>query len=549
MNICSLFQEKAAQYPHKDALIHAMGMNRTGRQRYARMTYEELAHLSDQCAWGFQQAGIWCGTKTIILAPPEARFFPLIMGLFKVGAVPVVVDPGMGLGQMLRCLASVDAEAFVGIPVAQLLRILNPWYFRNIRTSITVGKSLWGGLTADDIIRTPWKPFPIASRNPGEPAVIIFTTGSTGPAKGVPYSHEMLLAQAGIVTSFIGAKEGQGVDLATFPIFALFDIIHGGTAVLPDMDFTKPAHVDPVKILGAIQDNHVTHMFASPALLNRVGRYAQGKDIRLPSMKTVLSGGAPVSSQIMERFLPLLPPDGEIFAAYGATECLPISSLGSREILSETARMSAQGLGTCVGKPFPGLEVRVIRITDDPIRSWSDDLSVPPGEIGELILRGPHVSRAYFKRPDADVVGKIEDGDSVWHRMGDVVWMDEEGRIWICGRKKHRVITRDKTLFTVPCEAIFNAHPMVARSALVGIGSVGDQKPVICVELEQEGTNAGREKLVRELLDLGQSNPITRDIMTILIYPGGFPVDIRHNAKIFREKLAVWAKKQLSTHA
>jgi acyl-CoA synthetase (AMP-forming)/AMP-acid ligase II len=198
----------------------------------------------------------------------------------------------------------------------------------------------------------------------------------------------------------------------------------------------------------------------------------------------------------------------------------------------------------CVGQPIAGVDVRIIRILDGPIAGWSDDLTVSQGEIGEIVVRGDQVTRGYFERPRDDVLSKIRDGDTLWHRMGDLGWLDKKGRIWFCGRKSHRVTTATTTLFTIPCEALFNNHPTVFRSALVGVGPQARQQPVICIELEPGNHGLDKNGLEKELLQIARANPITESIRTVLFHPS-FPVDIRHNSKIFREKLAGWAEKRI----
>jgi len=302
--------------------------------------------------------------------------------------------------------------------------------------------------------------------------------------------------------------------------------------------------VNPQKIIEAIVNQGVTNMFASPALLNRVGRYGKEKGLKLPSLKRVITAGAPATPANMEQFSAILADDARIHTGYGATEAMPVSSFSSHEIFSETRKLSEQGYGMCVGKPIAGVDVRIIRITDDPIARWSDDLVVAEGETGEITVRGEQVTRGYFERPADNALAKIGDGNGFWHRMGDLGWMDKKGRIWFCGRKSHRVVTEDNTLFTIPCEAIFNNHPRVFRSALVGVGPQGRQRPVICIELESGDNGHDKYDLQKELLVMAQTSPITESIRTVLFHPA-FPVDVRHNSKIFREKLVVWAAKQL----
>ena len=298
------------------------------------------------------------------------------------------------------------------------------------------------------------------------------------------------------------------------------------------------------KIIETIRSQEVTSMFASPALLKRVGEFGKQKGIKLPSLRRVISAGAPVSPSIIEQFTSMLSGDAEIHTPYGATEAVPVISISSNEILSETRKLSEQGYGFCIGRPINDLQVRIIKISDDPINEWSEDLVVKHGEIGEITVRGDLVTRQYFERPEADALAKIKDGNTIWHRMGDLGWFDSKDRIWFCGRKSHRVTTKTKTLFTIPCESIFNNHPKVFRSALVGIGPMHEQKPIICIELEHDNDSYNKNEIKNELLELALQNELTKDIKIILFH-NSFPVDIRHNSKIFREKLAVWAEKRI----
>lgn len=286
-------------------------------------------------------------------------------------------------------------------------------------------------------------------------------------------------------------------------------------------------------------------MFGSPALLNRVGRYGETEGITLPDMQRVISAGAPVPAATLERFSGLLPECGEIFTPYGATEALPVCSIGSREILGETAAATGEGRGICVGRPVSGLSLAIIGISDVPVERWDDALQLKDGEIGEIVVRGPQVTAAYFNRPEANRLAKISGPDGgFWHRMGDLGYLDEKGRVWFCGRKSHRLRTATGELYTIPVEGVFNTHPEVFRTALVGIGRPGSQRPVLCVELEQGVSSSWKEQIRIELLEIGAAYPHTVGVTDILFHPA-FPVDIRHNAKIFREKLAVWAAAKL----
>ncbi len=544
LNVAAYLPRMAARQPDRPAIVWSEGRGATGRLRYRQLTFRQLNEETDRYAHGLTRAGIACGTRTILMVRPSLPFFALTFALYKVGAIPVLIDPGMGKRRMVDCLEQVHAEAFIGIPPAHLLRLLHRRAFRSVRLAVTVGRRwAWRGPRLDDLRTDPWRPFEMAPTQPDDPAAIIFTTGSTGPPKGVLYLHGTFDAQVRILRDDLEIAAG-GTDLPTFPLFALFAPALGLTAVLPEMDFTRPADVNPHNVIDPILDHGITQMFGSPALLDRVSRYGEANGIRLPSLRRIISAGAPVPPTVLARLRAILHDDAEIFTPYGATEALPVTSIGSREILSETRFESERGRGMCVGRPVPGVEVRIIQISDQPMPAWSDRLCLPADQIGEIAVKGPVVTREYCTDAAATKLAKIRDGDAVWHRMGDVGRFDDRGRLWFFGRNAHRVLTEDGPMFTVPCEAIFNAHPKVRRSALVGVGLPPRQRPVICIEMEPVHRRANRAQLRQELLNLARGNETTRRIDTILFHPA-FPVDIRHNAKIFREKLAVWAAAQL----
>ena len=540
VNIAYRLHEAAGRMPFKRAVVYPAGRDKLGRITYAHLTFEQLARESDSLAAGLKTIGIRRGIKTVLMVKPGIEFFVLVFAMFKCGAVPVVVDPGMGLRRMIECLASTEPEAFIGIPLAHVVRVGFPKYFRSIRTHVTVGPKLfWGGAALEKLYVRPWQAYEMAATSRDETAAILFTTGSTGPAKGVVYTHGNFDAQIRQIQTHFDIAEDE-IDLPTFPLFALFDPALGMTAVIPDMDPRKPAQVNPENIIAPILNHGVTNMFASPALLNRVGAFGKKRGVRLPSLRRVVSAGAPVAPANIEQFSSMLTNTSEIHTPYGATEAVPIISMGSHEILAETRALSEQGYGMCVGRPIGHTDVRIIRITDDPIASWSDDLPVRDGDIGEIIVRGDLVTQQYYRNENADALAKIADDHTFWHRMGDLGWRDSKNRVWFCGRKNHRVSTAGGDMFAIPCEAIFNNHPGVLRSALVGIGPRPRQLPVICIERNPEGRRMARKQLSDELLELAGASPLTRSIRHILFH-NRFPVDIRHNSKIFREQLAVWA--------
>jgi acyl-CoA synthetase (AMP-forming)/AMP-acid ligase II len=538
VNISRPLTEMAGIQPDTAAIIFP--------QEGRSLTFRELDRDSDRIAAGLGNIGISRGTRVALLVPPSPELFAVTFALFKAGAVPVFIDPGIGARNMKGCLAEAEPEAFIGIPKAHLARRLLRWGKQTLKILVTVGGGrIWGGIPLDELRRSAQDtPFIAAETRRNEIAAILFTSGSTGPPKGAIYTHGTFSAQVEALREMYDIRPGE-IDLPTFPLFALFAPALGMTAVIPQMDFTRPGTVDPRHILGPAAEYSATTMFGSPALLNRVGRYAEKHKVKLAGLKRVISAGAPVPAAVLERFAVLLPDDAQIFTPYGATEALPVCSIGSREILGETGRLTGEGRGVCVGRPVNSISLNIIPISDTPISRWSDDMPLPACEVGEIVVRGPQVSSAYLNRPEATRLAKIPDpAGSVWHRMGDVGYLDTSGRVWFCGRKTHRVVSTKTTLYTIPVEGVFNTHPKVFRTALVGIGKPGSQQPVLCVELEKRCDKVGQELIRRELLELGMGYPHTKEIREILFHPA-FPVDIRHNAKIFREKLALWAEGKL----
>lgn len=571
-NIASRLRRRAELTPDKRALVFPVGTGPGEMTEFDAWTYLRLDRTSDAYARGLRKVGIARGTKTIVMLRPSPDLYAVVFALFKLGAVPVIVDPGMGAKRMLHCYARAKAEAFVGLPIAHAVRAVCRTAFTAVRIKVTVGSPrIGGGHTLSRIAEPSDESLAIAPVAGDDPVVINFTTGSTGPARGVEYTHAGVAAMCDALPALYGDEYGDAdgdaagaVTFVTLPMLALFDCLLGATAVVAPMDPTKPAHVDAGRLAAAITDLECTHMFASPALLNRLGEDLARAGRSLPSLRRVLSGGAPVSVRILRRFRSLLSDDARVSATYGATEALPMASVESREVLGELAGRTAAGGGSCAGYPTEGLSVRIIAVTDDVLPAFPHEPLPPhapsktaPGQVGEIVIRGPIVSPRYHDDPANDALAKMQDAGGAWHRTGDLGYVDEAGRLWFVGRKSQRVITEKGPRYTVQCEGIFSAHPDVSRAALVGVGPRGRKKPVLCVELaapEAAGEGAGGgtrrrsaerlDAIARELRELAKGHPLTRDIEDFLFHPG-FPVDIRHNAKIEREQLAVWASKRV----
>jgi len=533
-NISDYLRLNADRFPDKPALLYP-----------EKISYGELDNEVNRYSYSLEQAGIKTGYLTVLLVPAGTEFFILTFALLRIGAVPVMIDPGMGIGAMTKALTALIPDAFIGIPRAHLLRVFYPRIFRTVKTRITIGFQFFHGKDWLKNFQNNQIPkYPAYQVETNRISAVFFTSGSTGPAKGVIYTAGMLKSQIEVTKSHFKISPEE-IDLCTFPLLGLFALCHGNSIVIADMNMIHPVTLNPAKIIQNIQDYGCTRMFGSPMVINKLAQYGQ-TGIKLLTLRKIISAGAPVHREILESFSKMLPDEAEIHTPYGATEALPVTDITASELLSGQQDEPEFESEICIGYVVEGLDVKIIEINDNPIPSWDQANQIAPGEIGEIVVKGPWVTTEYLNNPDANMYSRITDINTheVWHRMGDLGRIDRLGRLWFYGRKSQRVITSDSTLFTIPCEAVYNHHPLVARSALVKIPDTGSgtKKPVICIQLK--AGYSPTNNLKQEIYQLGKSNRLTTGIKDILFYKK-FPVDSRHNAKIYREKLAIWAAKKI----
>ncbi len=530
-NIARHLPRMAALQPDRPAIKVPRGRTRDGRIDYLALTFRELDAEVDAWAARLAAHGVRRGDRTLVMVRQGLPLIAGVFALFKLGAVPVVIDPGMGRAAFLACVARSHPRALLGIPLAQLVSRV----FRRAFASVEV--RVWASGSATARVRGTGGGG-LAETAPDELAAVLFTSGSTGAPKGVRYTHGRFDAQVRLVRETYGIEPGE-VDLPMLPIFALFNPALGMTTVVPEIDPSRPATVDPAKIAQAIRQEGVTNTFGSPTLWRKIAAHARERGLAFPTLRRVLMAGAPVPPALFAEVQAMLP-HGRAHSPYGATECLPVADVAADGI---DAAATLRGAGTCVGRPVAGMDVRVVALSDGPLPDWSAVRVLPPGEIGEIVVRGPVVTEEYDALPEATAAAKVRDGGAVWHRMGDAGYLDAAGRLWFVGRKAERVETRDGVLFPDQVEPIFNAHPDVARTALVGVGPANARVPALVVEPRSRAvvaTPSLRRRLVRELRALGAAHAHTDRIRLVYLHPA-FPVDVRHNAKIHRLALARWA--------
>jgi acyl-CoA synthetase (AMP-forming)/AMP-acid ligase II len=538
MNVASLPRSFASTQPSTPALVD----KKTGRS----LTFEQFRDELDRTSAALRMAGLKPGDRAALFVATGIEFVVLVNACFQAGVIPVLIDPGMGAKNVLSCVREQRPVGLIGILKAHVLRTIFRGAFASVRISVLVGGGFFPGakslnaLTKSlenvqdlDIVHEP---------KPDEVAAVLYTSGSTGAPKGVLYTHAMLAGQATAIRDMFKIQPGE-VDVACFLPFGLFSVAMGMTAVFPDMDFRFPAKAQPEKILAALEG--ATSAFASPALWEP---FSLALKTPLKGVKRILTAGAPVRPQLHERLLANLP-DGDVFTPYGATEALPVAFMNGRAVIAETAARTREGKGTCVGVLAPNVAVKIIAVTDEALTRFTE---LPTGQIGEIIVRGPCVTKAYDdthseRAKEANAKSKIPDAsvpEGFWHRMGDCGYFDEQGRLWFCGRKAHRVETKFGTLHSIPVEAVAE-EGRFSRAAFVGVGERGQQLGVVIFEVDGVKPRLEADWEAKTLADL-KKRVGSEGISAALLHFGKLPVDRRHNAKLEREVLAVWAAKKLS---
>jgi len=539
-NVARHLRIAATDRPDDLATKSPIGIGPDGKVIHEVRSFRQLDQESDAATEYFSRSGIAQGARVLLAVRPGHDLIVGMFALLKLGAVPVAIDPGMGWSAFLDCVHRSRPTALVGIRSAAWLSWLPFAAFRTLRHRVTVGNSAWRqALTA-----IPSHPRPLADVSPDTLAAILFTSGSTGTPKGVCYAHGMFDAQIELVRSTYGIRPGE-TDMAMLPLFALFNPALGTTTVTPRLDPSRPLAADPAPLVAALLSEKVTCSFGSPAIWSKVADHCEAHGSKLPDLRRLLIAGAPVSGELLAK-LRVVAPNCVTHTPYGATECLPVTTIAADELLGEARQLALLGQGTCVGQAVSGVEIRVIKEVNGPIPTIAEAKLCMSGEIGEIIATGPSVTREYDGLPEATRAAKIADGDRIWHRMGDLGALDSSGRLFFFGRRVEKVRTPEGDLPTESIEPAFRQHPHVFRCALIGIGEALDQTPAIVIEPRTgyfPETEADRLRFITELRELARVNP-QADRVREIVFQRALPVDVRHNAKIHRLQLAKeWTRR------
>ena len=528
MDLYRIFEQNALAHPQKAAFIYFDG------GKWVTLTYAEILERTNRFHTGLSACSLNPGLSAALLTPPSADFFPFALALLKFGIAPILVEPALGIKKIGEIYEESKPNIFIGNTLTHLLRMIFGWGKGSVKHNLTI----------EGVKRQTSKFVPSSiDHRPSSTAAIIYTSGSTGLPKGAVYTQDNLAAQLDLLKNTFQITPDE-IDLPAFPLYALIDLLLGVTSVIPDITFPVPGKTDPAKVINAIQKFNVTNMFASPVVLDILSSFAENNHsashpMVLSSLKRIITAGAPATIDLQKRFRHLLADHTALYGIYGATESLPIAKVENRDVFA-LEKKTKSGAGICLGNPIEGVTVRIIPITDEPIEEWQDSLTVKPNVVGEITVQSGATTRSYIHRLDANRISKIEYQGDIIHRMGDVGYFDDEGRLWYCGRKSHRVQTRDGVLFTEQIENIFNAHPQVFRTALVGV----DGEPVLWVELEKR-VRANKDKIRRELIEMAKHHPQAK-MIKVFLFMKKFPTDVRHNSKIIREALTKLAQKRFA---
>lgn len=509
MNVAHHLERAAKERGDAPAVV----MAKTGEQ----ISFFDLDWKSGAMARGFALHAITPGDRALVMVRPGIDLILTVWACFKSGVIPVLIDPGMGLGNFLACVQRIQPAALIGVPEAHLLSYLTPWAWPHLQNRVYAGwKVGLYGPNFPELIGSPGveKPRKVYF---DEPAAILFTSGSTGPAKAVQYTHGNFDAQVTALRETYGYRSGQ-VDVAAFPPFSLFDAALGITSVIPDLDASNMAATRPEKIAEAITRYQAQNVFGSPVIWRTFAPWAKAQGLRFPSVQRLMIAGASVAPSLIATLRELVP-NGDVGTPYGATEALPVATVWGKDLVERFGPASEAGAGTCVGKPAFGIEVKLLDVESGPLAHESEAAWLPPDQIGEICVRGPVVTQLYVGDGDATEAAKIPiDDEHVWHRMGDAGYLDPEGNLWLCGRKAERV----GELYPDCVEGRFN--PTCGRTALVGVGG----RPWLVIE------GAPDPAKVERVMASG--------IVDRVVFHPKFPVDKRHNSKIHRRTLAAWAE-------
>ncbi len=507
MNIAGVLEEQARRCGDRDAIV----------ERRRRITFRELDRAAGSAAGDLARAGVRPGMRALVFSPMSIALYTTMIALFRLRATAVFVDPSAGRERLNRCVVRVQHDAFVAVPRAHWLGLTSP-AIRAIPIKAAIGGGVPG--TAAIARRVSDGAGSVEPCDPDMPAIITFTSGSTGEPKAAVRTHGFLIAQHRALVESLELAPG-GTDLCTLPIFLLANLASGVTSVIPDADLRAPGAIDPAPVDAQIRAMRPTRTVASPAFVSRLIDHAVRHGGQLGTFRRIYTGGAPVFPEMLDG-IAAVAPDASVVAVYGSTEAEPIAKLDRRDISAGDRAAMTRGAGLLAGRPVSSIQLRIMPDRwGTPVGPWTvADLerdTLGPDEVGEIIVTGEHVLSGYLEG-HGDEETKITVGEHVWHRTGDAGYLDAQERLWLLGRCSSKANDSAGVLYPLAVECAAGAVPGVGRTAFV----MHRGRRILAVEAREDAA-AVRARLMDRLA--------WTSVADIVIVPR-IPVDRRHNAKV-----------------
>jgi olefin beta-lactone synthetase len=526
-NLVSHLAETAKRSPNQTAIFSASNDNVTKRN------FKELNEDVSQCATYLQAKGLIKGQKALLFVKPGYELTVLAFSAIYLGVIPVIIDPGMGFRSVLSCIRSTKPDILIGVPLVVWMSFFFKNSFKTVHTKIRISKNF---LHQHIFSATSRDCCPQASTKEEELAAIVFTSGSTGTPKGVKYLHKNFNSQVISLQDNFNITHGE-IDLATLPIFSLFNPALGVTTVIPIMNPRKPASADARGLVETIKSHGVTTAFASPVIGKKIADYCTRQDELLPSLQRIFLAGAPSPPSLIDDLSKILV-NGEVIVPYGATEALPVSFAKAKQIIQSQKSILA-GEGSYLGNPAPGVSVKIFPSMAPALSArLAEHGELAHGEIGEICVAGDIVTDGYYRMPGASIDARFSYENKTFHRMGDLGYFDHDHCLRFLGRKAECIQTKNGLLETERCEPMINAILCVKKSALIGIGNPKEQEPCMVVEpVRQDLTEKEKQELTHKIISILSSSFPQFNFMRVF-WEQTIPVDARHNAKIHRLSLS-----------
>jgi acyl-coenzyme A synthetase/AMP-(fatty) acid ligase len=513
MNVCETLCSRAAASPDVPAIVDV------GRGRHRSVSFAALERASARAAGLLHAAGLRAGDGVLVLLPMSVDLYVALLAVFRLGMVALILDPSAGRPHIERCCALYPPQALIAGARAHVLRLFSP-ALRRIRVKISVGLPVPGAVSWARTERTP--PIPtVSSCDSATPALLTFTSGSTGQPKAAVRSHGFLLAQHRALQQSLQCVPGE-VHLTTLPVFVLAALASGATSLLPDADLRRPDAVRPARLANQIRTYTPARLSTSPALLERLADYCGSRGVTFSSLRTLFTGGGPVFPRLSAK-LHRIAPRAEIVAVYGSTEAEPIALCTQGALDNGDREAMGRGAGLLAGAPVPSIRLRIFPDRwGTPIGPYTDAeweaSCLPPGQPGEIVVSGDHVLSGYLHgRGDNET--KVVVGTTHWHRTGDAGYLDRQGRLWLLGRCAARIDDARGHLYPLGVETIALRYPGVRRAAFVGYRG----RRVLVLEPTPRSPRPDLVSLAQRLASAHVDE---------VLWDNAIPVDARHNAKI-----------------